>query len=373
MRADYVVVGSGLTGAVIARALKDAGRDVVVVEARGHAGGNVHDHVHEPTGIRVHTYGPHYFRTSSPRIWAWVNRFAEFYPYHAEVRTLVGDQLEAWPVTAEYVARECGMNWRPSFTGEPANFEEASLAMMPREIYERFVRGYTEKQWGVPATSLSASLARRFDVRAGDDRRLMQHEYQGIPVGGYTEFMWAVLRGIPLALGEDYLRARSRWRARKLLVYTGSIDALFDYSLGRLPYRGQLRRAVHVRQRGVPGDLGGEYAQEVGQVNYPSPAVPEIRSLEWKHMLTPGELARLRPRAGTVLTYEVPYTPDSGGSLEYPFPSDSSSALASAYLALAERLPDTLVCGRLGEYRYLDMDQAIARALVLAERILAGS
>ena len=160
--ADYVVVGSGLTGAVIARSLRDAGRDVVVVERREHLGGNVHDHLHF-SGIRIHTYGPHYFRTNSDALWAFVTRFAEFYPYVAELRSEVDGVAEQWPIAASYIRRTVGDKWTPAFVGTPTNFEEASLAMMPEPVYRKFVKGYTEKQWGVPAHTLSAELAKRFE------------------------------------------------------------------------------------------------------------------------------------------------------------------------------------------------------------------
>lgn len=169
MRVDYVVVGSGLTGAVIARCLADAGREVVVLERRSHLGGNVHDHVH-PSGIRIHTYGPHYFRTTSERIWRFVNRFDEFYPFSAEIQTLVDGNLEQWPVSSDYVRRHVGPRWTPSFQGEPHNFEEAALKLMPAAIYRKFVHGYTLKQWGEIPSRLESTLAARFSINAPGDR-----------------------------------------------------------------------------------------------------------------------------------------------------------------------------------------------------------
>ena len=357
--ADYVIVGSGLTGAIIARLLTDAKRDVLVLERRDHVGGNVHDHVH-PSGIRIHTYGPHYFRTSSEEIWAFVNRFASFYKYEAVVKSYVGGQYENWPIAASYIRQTISEHWEPEFSGRPTNFEEASLAMMPRLIYEKFVKGYTEKQWGVPARALSAGLARRFDVREDDEPRLTRHNYQGIPAEGYSQFMSNILRGIPVLLNFDYLLHRDDIQARKLLVFTGPIDEFFGYDLGRLHYRGQLREHVYLP------DV--DYAQLCGQVNNPDPANgPHIRSLEWKHMMPPEYARRIQ---GTMLTREITTSPTNPNYYEYPFPDEANAHLYQCYRERAEAVPDLLICGRLGEYRYYDMDQAIARAMVLAERVL---
>nr|MBA3915107.1 NAD(P)-binding protein [Terriglobales bacterium] len=198
-RADYVIVGSGLTGGTIARLLTEAGRDVVVLERRSHVGGNVHDHRH-PSGVRIHTYGPHYFRTNSDDLWEWVNRFGDFYKFEAVVKSLVDGEIENWPIAGSYIARTVGREWKPSFTGTATNFEEASLKMMPELVYRKFVKGYSEKQWGVKAHELAADLAKRFDVREDDEPRLMRHKYQGIPREGYAGFTQNLLKGIPVVM-----------------------------------------------------------------------------------------------------------------------------------------------------------------------------
>jgi UDP-galactopyranose mutase len=359
MNVDYLIVGTGLTGATIARRLVDAGREVLMLERRAHVGGNVHDHVHG-SGIRVHTYGPHYFRTSSDELWEYANRFGELYKFEAAIKSSVDGAFENWPIAGSYIERVVGSSWRPDFTGTPTNFEEASLAMMPRVIYEKFVKGYSEKQWGVPARELSASLARRFDVRADDEPRLMRHTHQGIPVAGYAAWTASMLQGIPVMLSCDYLEARTRLHARKMLVFTGPIDELFGFDLGRLKYRGQTRAHSYHADR--------DYVQPCGQVNNPSPdGGPHIRTLEWKHMMQADYASRIR---GTLLTTEVTTTPDDPDRYEYPFPDENNAALYKQYEARARALSRTLVCGRLGEYRYYDMDQAIARAMLLARRLL---
>jgi len=360
IKADYVIVGSGLTGGTIARLLTDAGREVVILERRSHVGGNVHDHRHA-SGVRIHTYGPHYFRTGSEEIWEYVNRFAEFYKFEAVVKSYVDGRIENWPIAASYIRSAIGDNWTPSFTGTPANFEEASLAMMPEMVYRKFVKGYSEKQWGVKATELSADLARRFDVREDDEPRLMRHKYQGIPRAGYAAFTRSILSGIPVVSNFDYLKNKNLVQARKLLVFTGPIDEFFGYDLGKLRYRGQRREHSYLPDQNL--------VQPCGQVNNPDPSNgPYIRTLEWKHMMSPEEISGIK---GTVLTREFTFSPEDPNQQEYPFPDRHNAELYQRYRARAEAIPGLLVCGRLGEYRYYDMDQAIGRAMMLARQLLA--
>lgn len=361
IRTSFLIVGSGLTGSVIARALVDQGQSVLVLDRRDHFGGNVYDHFH-PSGIRMHTYGPHYFRTNDDSLWAFVNRFARFYKYDAALKSWVDGKYENWPVAGSYIRRVVGERWTPDFRGKPGNFEEASLALMPRAIYEKFVKGYSEKQWGVPANLLSPSLARRFDVREDDEPRLMRHTHQGIPEEGYADLMRNLLKGIPIMLNCDYLRHRNEFKAARGLVFTGPIDEYFGFDLGHLKYRGQRREHQYLPEVG--------FAQPCGQVNNPDPANgPHLRTLEWKHMMQRGYAQGIR---GTVLTREVTFTSEETDDCEYPFPDGTNAKLYRAYRSRADAIPDLLICGRLGEYRYYDMDQAIARAQLLAKRVLDG-
>lgn len=360
MNVDYLVVGAGLTGATIARELSDAGREVMIVERRSHIGGNVHDFTGQD-GVRVHTYGPHYFRTSSERLWQFVNRFGKFYTFKAVVKSLVDGTLQNWPITRSYIGSVIGENWKPAFTGKASNFEEASLALMPRPIYERFVRGYTEKQWGVPASCLSPSLVRRFDVRDDDNPFLVCHSFQGLPVDGYTAWIRSMLGKVTFLTNWDYLLRRSEIVSKRCLVFTGPIDEYFGFDLGRLKYRGQQR--VHEY-----ADCNG-FFQPVVQVNNPDPYRGDhIRTIEWKHMMPPGSAP---PVFGTTLTREYPFTPSDAADYEYPFPDRRNAELYSRYRSRAESVSGLLICGRLGEYRYYDMDQAIGRARVLAARLLS--
>ena len=359
---DYLIVGSGLTGVTMARILADHGADVLVLDRRPHLGGNVHDEEHA-SGIRVHAYGPHYFRTRSDEVWAFINRFAEFYPYEARVMTHVDGNYEHWPIAASYIKRTVGEAWRPEFTGKPRNFEEAALSMMPWHVYELFVKEYNEKQWGVPAVHLSADLCRRFDVRRDDDPRLTPGaRHQGLPVAGYAAAIRAMLKGIPSILKVDYLRHRKEFHPKKMVIFTGAIDEYFDYSLGKLKYRGQQRTLEYLPEV--------DRYQVCAQVNEPAHAAgPFIRTLEWKQMMQPASAAQIR---GTAITREIPFTPDDPDHYEYPFPDHENRELYRSYCELASKHPGVLICGRMGEYRYYDMDHAIARAMTLAKRLLAG-
>lgn len=361
LTADYLIVGSGLTGATIARLLTDAGREVVIVERRSHIGGNVHDTTHS-SGIRIHTYGPHYFRTGSHRIWEFVTRFSRFYKYEARILSLVDGRYEHWPVVKSCLIRLAGANWSSSFKGKATNFEEASLSMMPSIIFDKFVKGYTEKQWGVPAHTLAADLAKRFDVRLDGDTRLSRHEYQGLPTEGYHSWMRKMLDGIPVYLNTDFLEHRGEFRHKKRLIFTGPIDEFYSFNLGRLKYRGQRRRHEYYPHK--------HHILPCAQVNNPDPGCgPHIRTLEWKYMM-PADFTG--NSAGTAITYETPYTVECPDYYEYPFPNASNQELYQAYARVAGQTRDLVICGRLGEYRYYDMDQAIGRAMMIARRLLSS-
>jgi UDP-galactopyranose mutase len=227
---------------------------------------------------------------------------------------------------------------------------------MPRSVYQQFVKGYTEKQWGVAATSLESALARRFEVRHDGDIRLSKHKYQGLPIDGYHFWMQKMLAGIPVFLEHDYLSERDVYRARKMLIFTGPIDEYFGYKYGRLRYRGQkrLHRYFTDVQQYQPGV----------QVNYPDiDTGPHIRIIEWKHLMPAGS----RIFKGTLTTNETPYDPLDPNDFEYPFPDCTNRAVYNLYKAEVVKQDRLLICGRLGEYRYLDMDQAIGRALHLSK------
>jgi UDP-galactopyranose mutase len=358
---DYLIAGSGLTGSVLARILTDAGKRVLVVDRRGHGGGNVHDAVRE-FGIRVHTYGPHYFRCNSNRIWDFVNRFTAFFPYEARIQSVVDGRLEHWPVNEDTIRRLAPPGWKPA-VGPVKTFEDACLTKMPREVYAKFVEPYTEKQWGHPPNLLDPELGKRIRVNAAGEQRLTpNHRYQGLPVDGYARFMERMLEGIDVRLKVDYIREKAALPKANNVIFTGPIDEYFGYHLGRLRYRGQRRKhEAHPEET---------FAQPCAQVNYPGREhAGIIRTMEWKHLMPDASILQ---RKGTILTTESPFAAEEPDSCEYPFPDAVNKGLYDKYREEARAHPETVFCGRLGEYRYLDMDQAIGRAMLLSSKLLAN-
>lgn len=359
IKADFVIVGSGLTGSTIARILADHHQDAIVVERKNHIAGNVYDYRHE-SGARIHKYGPHYFRCGSEKIWRFVNRFAGFYEWSAVIASRVDGTYLNWPVQQSVIERVAGTTWN-LFKGEPRNFEEACLSRMPVPVYELLIKGYTEKQWGVRCVDLDSQLAARITVHKANTTPALtpDRRWNALPVGGYTELVRSMLDGIPVMTGYDYLANRHRVIANKLLVFTGPIDEFFGYKYGRLKYRAQLRSVEYLPHI--------EQYQPYVQVNYPHAQESRIRTIEWKHLMREHDRKRVQ---GTVVTHETPFTPDDPYDYEYPFPDVTNQTLFRRYRKDADGLANVVICGRLGEYRYYDMDQAIGRAMGLASAIL---
>lgn len=359
---DYLVVGSGLTGGTIARVLVDRQREVLVLERRAHLGGNVFDTLH-PSQIRVHSYGPHYFRCSSQPVWQFVRRFSGFHPYHARVLSRVNGHYETWPPSRDQLRRFSGWPDSPAPVAAD-NFEAACLLKMPRAVYELLVRGYTVRQWGRDPALLCPELADRVRInRDGQTTLTPGYLHQALPDQGYAAFIQNLFAGIPRRLETDFLQQPTEYRVRKALIYTGSLDEFFGFDHGRLEYRSQ--RRVHEFRPGC------KYRQPCAQVNYPAAGENEpLRTIEWKHLLPADQQSRVQ---GTVITSEYPFTATSADEFEYPVPTEPNRRLYRRYRARARAIPKLVVCGRLGSYCYLDMDQAIRRALVLGRRLATGS
>lgn len=344
LKSDYVIVGSGLTGATIAKFLHAAGREVIVIEKRKRVGGNVSDEIH-PSGFRYNLYGPHYFRTNNVQLWEYAQRFGEFFQFEAVVKTMVDGEIHNWPITEEMIG-----NFSPPKLESDGSFETEHLLRFPEEIYRKFIKSYTEKQWGIPASKLEAPLRRKLEIRTNGDNRLSTKKYQGIPLRGYTAWVDAMLEGICVFTDMDYTEHRENIVANKSLIFTGPIDAYFDYTHGKLPSRSQRRENFL---------CNSERVLPTCQLNYPSPTLEFIRLIEWKHIWR-------NDSRKSLLTSE---TPIDGGD-EYPFPSKYAAAMYSKYRAMADSLDGVRIEGRCGRYVYLDMDQSISHGISVAKDII---
>jgi len=356
MRYDLLIVGAGLFGAVIARCAADCGMRVLVVERRSHIGGNCY--TEEIDGINVHVYGAHIFRTSDRSIWDWMGRFCEFNNfvnspianYHGEIYNLpfnMNTFHELWGVTTPAEARAAIERTRVP-NPEPRNLEEHVLNLAGRDIYERLVKGYTEKQWGVPCSELPASIMRRIPLRFTYDNNYFNDRWQGVPVGGYTASIARMLKGVDVRLGVDYLEKRVELeKLADSVVYTGAIDAFFGYSHGELGYRSL--RFEHE-------SLDEPNYQGVAVVNYTDVETPYTRIIEHKHF-------EFGDQSTTVISREYPQTWSQGAEPYYPMEDAVNRARYNLYAADAVGLSNVHFGGRLGEYRYYDMQDTVKSAL----------
>jgi UDP-galactopyranose mutase len=365
-RYDYLIVGAGFFGAVFARQMADAGRRCLLIDRREHIGGNCY--THSVDGIDVHRYGPHIFHTRSGRIWEFINRFTTFHPYRHRARARCGGRLFTLPVNLMTLHQLWGVSTpaealaelerRREPIAEPANFEQWALAHVGREIYELFFRGYTLKQWGRDPKELPASILKRLPIRLDFNDEYFDDTFQGIPVGGYTPIFEKLLAGIDVRLGCDYFSRRAELeRLAGKIAYTGMVDQFFDYRLGHLEWR-SLRFEM---QRLAVEDLQGGAI-----VNYCDAGVPFTRIAEFRHFV-PGHV---RPKGRTVISREYPQRWQPGTEPFYPVNTEHNESLLMQYRAMK---PEHVIFGgRLGDYRYYDMDQVIGSALARAKAELAG-
>ena len=363
---DFLVVGAGLCGATAARELTDAGKKVLVVERREHIAGNVYTESVE--GIQVHRYGAHIFHTNSERAWRYVNRFAEFNRFTNSPVANFRGKLYSLPfnmytfnqmwgvVTPEEAEAEIDRQ-RKEITGEPANLEEQAIRLVGRDLYEALIRGYTEKQWGRPCRELPAFIIRRIPVRFTFDNNYFNARFQGIPVGGYTRMVERMLEGIEVRLNCDYLENRAELeQTAKKIIYTGPLDAYFRYALGPLEYR-SVRFETEVLDK--PNFQGNAV------VNYTDAETPWTRIIEhkWFEPETAGD------RDKTVISREFSWEWKPGEEPFYPVNDEKNAALYSRYAEMAKKEQRVFMGGRLGSYRYYDMDQVVEAALDAAEAL----
>ncbi len=367
---DYLVVGSGLFGAVFARQATDAGKKVLVIDKRPNIAGNVYTEKVE--GINFHKYGAHIFHTNNTEVWNYVNRFATFNRFtNSPVANYKGELYsmpfnmytfnKMWGVVTPEEAAAKIEEQRQEITGEPQNLEEQAISLVGRDIYEKLVKGYTEKQWGRDCKELPAFIIKRLPVRLTFDNNYFNALYQGIPIGGYTKMVANLLDGIDVQLNEDYLEDRAKWDAlADKVVYTGAIDAFFNYSLGNLEYR-SVRFENEVLD--IPNFQGN------AAVNYTDRETPWTRIIEHKWFeFGKDENGNDLPK--TVISREYSSEWKPGDEPYYPVNDEKNGELYKKYRALAEQEEKVIFGGRLGEYKYYDMDAVIASALECAKKEL---
>lgn len=360
MKWDYLIVGAGLFGAVCARELTDRGLNCLVIEKRGHVAGNIYTERVED--IDVHVYGGHIFHTSQKSVWEYVNRFAEFNNYinspvanyHGELYNLpfnMNTFYQMWgvktPAEAKHIIRE---QVRQAGITNPRNLEEQAISLVGRDIYEKLVKGYTEKQWGHDCKELPAFIIKRLPVRFTFDNNYFNDRYQGVPVIGYTAMIERMLDGIEVRLNTDYLENKEKWDGlADRVIYTGPIDAFYGYRFGPLEWR-SLRFETEI--------LDTDNYQGVAAVNYTDCETPYTRILEHKHF-------NFGMQRKTIITREYPVMWAPGDEPYYPVNDEKNMLLYSKYKALGEQEKKIVFGGRLGSYKYYDMDKDILAAFSL--------
>ncbi len=381
---DYLVVGAGLYGAVFAHEARKAGKSVLVIDRRPNIAGNVY--TEDVEGIHVHKYGAHIFHTNDTEVWNYVQQFATFNRftnspvanYHGELYSLPFNMYtfnRMWGVVTpeeaaakideqkrDYIARkqaERGLAADAPF--EPQNLEEQAISLIGVDVYEKLIKGYTEKQWGRPCTELPSFIIKRLPVRLTFDNNYFNALYQGIPVGGYTQMVANMLDGIEVELGVDYLAEKAKYDAlAEKVVYTGAIDAYFGYQLGTLEYRSVRFETELLDQPNFQGNAA---------VNYTDRETPWTRIIEHKWFEF-GKDAEGRDLPKTVISREFSSEWKPGDEPYYPVNDEKNGALYQAYKKLADSEMRVIFGGRLGEYKYYDMDKVIASALEMSRREL---
>ena len=375
MKYDYLIVGAGLYGSVFAHEMNKMGRRVRLIDRRQHIAGNVY--TEEVEGIQVHRYGAHIFHTSDKQIWNYVNQFAEFNHYINSPVARYREELYNLPFNMNTFSRMWGVVTPSQAKAkiaeqiadlgitEPKNLEEQALSLVGTDVYEKLVRGYTEKQWGRDCKDLPAFIIKRLPLRFTYDNNYFNDRYQGIPVGGYTIMVEKMMQGIEVLTGvsyRDFVTGQEQNGGRvtdregntyEKVVYTGLIDEYFDFSLGHLEYR-SLRFETETL-----ADCDNFQGNAV--VNYTEREIPYTRVIEHKHF-------EFGTQPGTVITREYPALWQEGEEPYYPINDEKNDALLGQYLELAKTRPNVIFGGRLGQYRYYDMDKVIAQALEAVER-----
>lgn len=367
---DFLIVGAGLTGAVLARELTDAGKTCLVIDRRDHIAGNCY--TENVSGINVHKYGAHIFHTDDEQVWNYVGRFAKFNNYinspiaifHDEIYNLpfnMNTFAKMWNVATPAQAREIieKQKAQAAVEGEPENLEEQALSLVGKDIFEKLIKEYTEKQWGRSCKELPADIIRRLPVRYTYDNNYFNHRFQGIPEGGYTAMVEKMLDGIEVKTGVSFSQADLS--GFKHVIYTGPVDEYFDFRLGQLEWR-SVRFETELLE-GEPNWQGNAV------VNYTSHDVPYTRIIEHKHFEF-GKDSNGKELPDTVISREYSAAWKPGDEPYYPVNDEKNNALYAEYARLAEAEENVTFAGRLGVYKYYDMAPCIRAALDLAEKLL---
>lgn len=365
---DYLVVGSGLFGSVFAHEAKKQGKSVAVIEKRDHVGGNVF--TKELEGIHIHQYGAHIFHTNNAKVWEYITQYAEFNRftnspvanYKGKLYSLPFNMYtfyQMWGVVTPDEAEKKLKEQRTEISGVPQNLEEQAISLVGRDIFEKLIKGYTEKQWGRDCKELPPSIIKRLPVRLTFDNNYFNALYQGIPMGGYTKLIENLLDGIEIRLHTDYLASKKEWnKIADRVVYTGPIDAYFEYKLGALEYRSVCFETELLNQSNFQGNA---------VVNYTDRETPWTRIIEHKWFEF-GKDAEGKDIPKTVISREYASEWKPGEEPYYPVNDTRNNELYAKYKNLADSESRVIFGGRLGEYKYYDMDAAIASALELCER-----
>lgn len=371
---DYLIVGAGLYGATFARQMKESGKKVLVIDKRPNIGGNVYTENVE--GINVHKYGAHIFHTNNKIVWDYVNRFATFNRFtnspvanfHGELYSLPFNMYtfnKMWGVvTPQEAVEKIEEQRKAAGIKEPENLEEQAISLVGTDIYEKLIKGYTEKQWGRPCTQLPAFIIKRLPVRLTFDNNYFNALYQGIPVGGYTKLVRNMLEGIEVRVNTDYLKNKNEYDSMAdYVVYTGPVDAYFGYRLGYLQYR-SVRFETEVLD--IPNFQGN------AAVNYTDRETPWTRIIEHKWFeFGKDEDGNDLPK--TVISREYSSEWKPGDEPYYPVNDKKNSDLYQEYRKLADQENKVIFGGRLGEYKYYDMDKVIEEALNISSECIAAS
>lgn len=361
---DYLIVGAGLYGAVFAHEMKRAGKSCFVIEKRDHVAGNIY--TENIAGINVHCYGAHIFHTNDIKVWKYICQFAEFNRftnspvanYKGEIYNLpfnMNTFNRMWGViTPEEAQKKIEEQRRSSGITEPKNLEEQAISLVGSDIYEKLIKDYTSKQWGRPCSELPAFIIKRLPVRFTYDNNYFNALYQGIPIGGYTQIVEKMLDGIEVKLNIDYLENKQKWNdIAEKIIYTGPIDAYFDYQLGPLQYRSVCFETETLEMENYQGNA---------VVNYTDAETPYTRIIEHKHF-------EFGTQAKTIISREYSTEWKPGDEPYYPVNDQKNGVLYEQYKALAEEEKNVIFGGRLGDYKYYDMDAVIAAALRKVEEI----